>query len=74
MTEMFSAIWARLLEPDKTQKAIEALSALPVAFAKAQFEAGAAAVVWADHMTSDLVSAELYKEMLLPTFGMNRLR
>lgn len=55
-----------LLEPDKTQKAIEALSALPVAFAKAQFEAGAAAVVWADHMTSDLVSAELYKEMLLP--------
>ena len=55
-----------VLEPEKTQKAIEALSVLPVAFAKAQFEAGAAAVVWADHMTSDLVSAELYKEMLLP--------
>ena len=55
-----------LLDPEHTKAVLMALSDIPVAFAKAQFEAGADAVVWADHATSDLVSAALYEETLYP--------
>jgi len=55
-----------ILEPEKTRKAIEALSIISIQFAIAQFEAGADACVWADHVTSDLVSAQIYKEIVYP--------
>jgi len=45
---------------------IEELLALPIALAKAQFEAGADIVTWADHVTADLISAEIYAEFILP--------
>lgn len=55
-----------ILEPEKTRRAIAELVRIPVMFAAAQFEAGADAVVWADHVTSDLVSAQVYKEIVFP--------
>ena len=35
-------------------------------FARLQFSEGADAVVWADHVTEDLVSKGMYERMLLP--------
>ena len=55
-----------ILEPEKTAEFINRLSEVPFAFAKAQFEAGADMIVWADHVTSDLVSAEIYKKFIMP--------
>ena len=55
-----------LLDPVHTKEILMILSAIPITFAKAQFAAGADAVVWADHVTSDLVSAALYEETLYP--------
>ena len=55
-----------ILEPEKTVEFINRLSEVPFAFAKAQFEAGADMLVWADHVTSDLVSAEIYKKFIMP--------
>lgn len=55
-----------ILEPEKTAEFINRLSEVPFAFAKAQFEAGADMLVWADHVTSDLVSAEIYKKFIMP--------
>lgn len=55
-----------ILEPEKTRRAIAELARIPIQFAAAQFEAGADAVVWADHVTSDLVSAQLYREVVFP--------
>lgn len=55
-----------ILEPEKVKTAIENLSAVPITFAKEQFDAGIDILVWADHATSDLVSAEMYKEFVYP--------
>ena len=55
-----------LLDADRTKKSLEVLAPVPVLFAKAQIEAGADAVVWADHATGDLVRNTMYEEMLLP--------
>ena len=55
-----------ILEPEKTADFINRLSEIPFAFANAQFEAGADMIVWADHVTSDLVSAEIYKKFIMP--------
>ena len=55
-----------ILEPEKTAEFINRLSEVPFAFAKAQFEAGADMLVWADHVTSDLVSAEIYRKFIMP--------
>lgn len=55
-----------ILEPEKTRAAIEKLSDISVRFACAQFEAGADVCVWADHVTSDLVSAQVYREIVFP--------
>ena len=55
-----------ILEPEKTADFINRLSEVPFAFAKAQFEAGADMLVWADHVTSDLVSAEIYRKFIMP--------
>lgn len=55
-----------ILEPEKTRAAIEALAEVSIRFARAQFEAGADICVWADHVTSDLVSAQIYRETVFP--------
>lgn len=55
-----------ILEPAKTRKAVQELAKISVEFAVAQFDAGADAVVWADHVTSDLVSAQMYRELVFP--------
>ena len=59
-----------ILEPQKTSNAIAALAEISVQFAQAQFEAGADIVVWADHVTSDLVSAQIYREIVFPVHCM----
>jgi [methyl-Co(III) methanol-specific corrinoid protein]:coenzyme M methyltransferase len=55
-----------ILEPEKTKQLIKELSIVPIDFARAQFDAGADMITWADHVTSDLVSAKIYEEFLLP--------
>lgn len=55
-----------ILEPEKTKAFITMLSEIPISFAKEQFNAGADIIVWADHVTSDLVSAEIYREFIMP--------
>lgn len=55
-----------ILEPAKTRNALEMLSNVSMQFAMAQFEAGADACVWADHVTSDLVSAQVYRDIVYP--------
>jgi len=55
-----------ILEPEKTAQLIRDLSVIPIAFAKAQFDAGADLVTWADHTTSDLVSSAVYEKFVLP--------
>jgi [methyl-Co(III) methanol-specific corrinoid protein]:coenzyme M methyltransferase len=55
-----------ILEPEKTKDLIRELSVVPLEFAKAQFDAGADIITWADHVTSDLVSPNIYEEFLLP--------
>jgi MtaA/CmuA family methyltransferase len=53
-------------EISKVKKMLSQLMPVTVAFANAQFEAGADAVVLADHATGNLVSPSHYKEILLP--------
>lgn len=55
-----------ILEPKKTRALIEEISKVPLEFAKAQFEAGADIVTWAEHVTADLVSAKIYEEFVMP--------
>jgi len=55
-----------ILEPEKVRNFLETLSQVPLLFAQAQFEAGADAITWADHVTTDLISAKVYEELLLP--------
>jgi MtaA/CmuA family methyltransferase len=58
-------LWA-LTDPDKVRRYLEALKEVTILFAKAQFQAGADAVVLADHATGDLVSPKTYEKFLLP--------
>lgn len=55
-----------ILEPEKTKQLISELATVSLEFAKAQFEAGADIITWADHVTSDLVSAQIYEEFVMP--------
>lgn len=55
-----------ILEPERTKRFIANLAQLPIQFAKAQFEAGANIVTWADHVTADLISPKIYEEFVLP--------
>jgi len=55
-----------LVDPDRVNKSLDTLSPVPVLFAKAQLEAGADAIVWADHATGDLVRSDMYRDFLLP--------
>ena len=55
-----------ILEPEQTKAFIRELSQIPLAFAKAQFDAGADIVTWAEHCTADLVSAAIYEDFVAP--------
>ena len=45
---------------------LETLAPVPLLYAAAQLEAGADAIVWADHATGDLVRNTMYRDYLLP--------
>ncbi len=53
-------------EEDQVIKMLGQLMPVSIAFAKAQFQAGADIVVLADHATGNLVGSYHYKELLLP--------
>jgi uroporphyrinogen-III decarboxylase len=53
-------------ETDKVRKMLRQLAPVTIAFANAQFAAGADIVVLADHATRNLVGPHHYEEYLLP--------
>jgi [methyl-Co(III) methanol-specific corrinoid protein]:coenzyme M methyltransferase len=55
-----------ILEPNRIINLINTLLPVSISFAKAQFDAGADLLTWAEHVTSDLISAEIYREFMLP--------
>ncbi len=55
-----------ITEPDRIFSFIDRLLPISIEFARAQFDAGADIVTWADHVTSDLASAKMYEEFILP--------
>ncbi|MDC7238683.1 MAG: uroporphyrinogen decarboxylase family protein [Sphaerochaetaceae bacterium] len=59
-------IMQTILNPNVIKNFIKELSYSPINFAKQQFENGADFVVWADHVTCDLVSPQIYEEFVLP--------
>lgn len=58
-------LYDTIIDPDRANRSLEILSPVPVAFANAQLEAGADAIVWADHATGDLVRNTMYRDFLL---------
>lgn len=55
-----------ILEPGKVAALIKELSHVPIEFAKEQFNAGADIITWGEHVTSDLVSPQIYQDLVLP--------
>ena len=55
-----------LLEPAKVRGFLERLKAVPIAFGRAQIEAGADLLCLADHATGDLVRGSMYRDFLQP--------
>lgn len=54
-----------MLEPDKIKRYLDKILPACLMSARAQFEAGADAVMWCDHTTGDLCRAETYRDFLL---------
>lgn len=54
-----------ITDPDRVRRYLDALLPASLLSARAQFEAGADAVMWADHTTGDLCRAETYRDFLL---------
>ncbi len=59
-------LYNTLKNPDRVRRSLEVLKVVPLVFAQAQIEAGADAIVWADHATGDLIRATMYRDFLLP--------
>ncbi len=55
-----------ILEPETVSAFLERLKVATISFARAQLAAGADLLVLADHATGDLVSAETYRDLLMP--------
>lgn len=55
-----------IMDPDRVRKSLETLAPVPLVYAQAQLDAGADAIVWADHATGDLVRNTMYRDFLLP--------
>jgi [methyl-Co(III) methanol-specific corrinoid protein]:coenzyme M methyltransferase len=54
-----------ILDQDKIRRYLDAFLPACIMSARAQFEAGADAVMWADHTTGDLCRPETYRDFLL---------
>ena len=54
-----------LLNPDAVRRAMDSIKEVTVAFAKAQIDAGADALCYADHATRDLCSPDAYRDFLI---------
>ena len=59
-------LYNTLINPDRVRASLQALKRVPLVFAQAQLDAGADAIVWADHATGDLIRATMYRDFLLP--------
>ncbi len=59
-------LYNTLKNPDRVRRSLDVLQAVPLVFAQAQIDAGADAIVWADHATGDLIRATMYRDFLLP--------
>jgi len=59
-------LYNTLVDPDYVRRSLETLMPVPLVFAKAQLEAGADVILWADHATGDLIRATMYRDFLLP--------
>lgn len=59
-------LYDTLMDPDRVRLSMETLKVVPLMFAQAQLDAGADAIVWADHATGDLVRNTMYRDFLLP--------
>ena len=53
-------------DPVRARRSLEALLPVPIAFARAQMQAGADVVCLADHATGGMVSPTMYRDLLLP--------
>jgi MtaA/CmuA family methyltransferase len=53
-------------DPSETQRILDRLEPVTIAFAKAQLDAGADSLTLADHATRDLCSPDAYRQFLLP--------
>lgn len=53
-------------DPDRARRSLDVLKSVPIAFAKAQMQAGADVICLADHATGGMVSPIMYRDMLLP--------
>jgi MtaA/CmuA family methyltransferase len=65
MVGIESFLMDTMLDPDKVRRYLDAFLPACIDSAVAQFEAGADAVMWADHTTGDLCRAETYRDFLL---------
>jgi [methyl-Co(III) methanol-specific corrinoid protein]:coenzyme M methyltransferase len=55
-----------MMDPDRVRRSLDTLKIVSITFAMAQLEAGADAIVWADHATGDVVRDTMYRDFLLP--------
>jgi len=54
-----------ILDPDKVRRYLEVLLPAAMMSAHAQFEAGADAIMWGDHLTGELCRPETYRDFML---------
>jgi len=59
-------LYDTLMNPERVRRSLATLSPVPLVFAQAQLEAGADAIVWADHATGDMIRNTMYRDFLLP--------
>lgn len=59
-----------VLDPDRARRFLDRLMPVSILFARAQIQAGADAIVIADHCTGDMVRAQTYRDFLLPLHKM----
>lgn len=54
------------LDPDRARRSLEVLKEVTIAFGRAQMQAGADLLCVADHITGNMVSPLIYRDMVLP--------
>jgi [methyl-Co(III) methanol-specific corrinoid protein]:coenzyme M methyltransferase len=55
-----------LRAPGRARQSLEVLKAVPIAFARAQVQAGVDIICLADHATGSMISPVMYRDLLLP--------